>query len=85
MQTQLVDRYLKDNDCKHGIYLVGWFLCGKWSKRDPGRRSLKLKTLMGLTNYLTRQAKQLSSAGLQIRALVLDASLRSSTPRSVNS
>jgi len=27
MKTQLVDRYLKDNRCQHGLYLVGWFNC----------------------------------------------------------
>lgn len=25
MQTQLVDRYLTGGDCRHGIYVVGWF------------------------------------------------------------
>jgi hypothetical protein len=76
METQLVNRYLRDNDCKHGIYLVGWFLCDAWSKRDPRRISLKLKTLKGLTNYVTRQADQLSSPEIQIRAVVLDAHKR---------
>jgi hypothetical protein len=25
METQLRDRYLADNHCSHGLYLVGWF------------------------------------------------------------
>jgi hypothetical protein len=35
METQFLNRYLKDNDCSHGIYLVGWFLCDAWSKTHP--------------------------------------------------
>ncbi len=27
MQTQLKDRYLHDNACSHGVYVVGWFMC----------------------------------------------------------
>jgi hypothetical protein len=75
METQLVNRYLKDNDCKHGVYLVGWFLCDAWSKADSRRRAVKSKTLNDLNDYLTRQACGVSRAGYQIRAVVLDASI----------
>src|SRR5438552_17804247 len=27
MQDQLVNRYSPQNDCTHGIFLFGWFLC----------------------------------------------------------
>ncbi|HEU5101871.1 MAG TPA: hypothetical protein VFU22_22775 [Roseiflexaceae bacterium] len=27
METQLIQRYLKDNACRHGLYLVGWYYC----------------------------------------------------------
>lgn len=37
MQRQLVDRYLKDNQCAHGLYLVGWYQCQLWDETD-GRR-----------------------------------------------
>ncbi len=29
METQLRDRYLRENQCGHGLYLVMWFLCDK--------------------------------------------------------
>jgi hypothetical protein len=80
METQLVNRYLKDNDCRHGIYLVGWFLCDAWSKTDSRRRALKFKTLSELNAYLTEQAHRLSNAGNQIRAAVLDASIPGGKP-----
>ena len=34
MKTQLVDRYLRDNRCQHGLYLVGWFNCDQWDDED---------------------------------------------------
>ena len=34
MQLQLRDRYLKDNDCYHGLYVVGWYLCPQWDADD---------------------------------------------------
>jgi hypothetical protein len=75
METQLLSRYLKDNDCRHGIYLVGWFLCDTWPKRDSRRRAMKFKTLTDLNDHLTQQAIRLSRAGNQIRAAILDASI----------
>ena len=30
MEEQLLGRYLKDNLCQHGLYLVGWFNCDLW-------------------------------------------------------
>jgi len=75
METQLVNRYLKDNDCRHGIYMVGWFLCDAWSKTDSRRRAVKFKTLDDLDDYLTQQARRVSRAGNQIRAAILDASI----------
>ena len=37
METQLRDRYLAGVSSRHGIYLVGWFLCDRWDR--SGRRS----------------------------------------------
>ncbi len=44
MEAQLVERYLKNSDCNHGIYLVGWFDCEQWDNKDPRKKkALKLK------------------------------------------
>jgi hypothetical protein len=69
METQLVGRYLKDNDCRHGLYLVCWF--------DRVRRgnSTNSKNRDGLQRLLTAQAKALSNGEQTIRALVLDCSI----------
>jgi hypothetical protein len=75
MQTQLVNRYLKGNDCRHGIYLVGWFLCNAWSKTDSRRKCLGFRHLEEIRNCMTKQARSLTSAASEIRAVVLDASL----------
>jgi hypothetical protein len=39
MATQLVGRYLKDNRCQYGLYLIGWFNCDKWDESDTRKKS----------------------------------------------
>jgi hypothetical protein len=39
MRTQLVDQYLRPWEVKHGIYLVGWFLCDAWEAKGDGRKA----------------------------------------------
>jgi hypothetical protein len=75
METQLKDRYLKDNKCDHGIYLVGWFNCPQWdisnsSKPPSGTREEARKRF-------DDQATALSRNGITIRAFLLNTSLRS--------
>lgn len=82
METQLLGRYLTDNDCRHGIYLVGWFLCTAWSKKDSRIKRVKSMKRQQLANDLSKQASQLSTTGNQIRSVVLDASIPWGKPRS---
>ena len=76
METQLLGKYLKGNDCRHGLYLVGWFNCPQWNKKDPRRRKAFRYDLENLTTMLNSQAMKLSGRGCTIRALIIDASLR---------
>jgi hypothetical protein len=76
METQLLGKYLKGNDCKHGLYLVGWFNCPQWNKDDSRRRKAFLYNIEELTIALNSQAMQLSNGGSTIRVVVLDASLK---------
>lgn len=76
MKTQLVDRYLKDNQCQHGIYLVGWFVCDRWDKTDSRVSTVRFGSLDGTRDFLERQAKDLSQGGLSIRSAVINAALR---------
>lgn len=76
MESQLVDRYLRDGAVSHGIYLVGWFLCDAWEK-SGGHRYHKASRL-GLTlesarEKFDRQASSHSANGRDVRALLLDA------------
>ncbi len=74
MQTQLVDRYLKDNSCQHGLYLVGWFNCNQWDSNDS-RKSPKL-SLEEARDKFVAQAAELSSQSVKVKAVVLNTALR---------
>jgi hypothetical protein len=75
MQAQLADRYLRDNACDHGLYLVGWFLDDGWDTTDR-RRGDAQRLLPGGLEAARRsfddQATTLSRYGKTIRAFVLD-------------
>ena len=78
MQTQLVDRYLKENSsCQHGLYLVGWFLCEQWDDTaDSRKKQSPKKNLHEARKHFDIQAKNLSQPGRQIRAYVMNTALR---------
>ncbi|WP_280770064.1 hypothetical protein [Salipaludibacillus daqingensis] len=42
METQLVNRYLNDNTCRHGLYLVGWFYSDDWKDENRKRTLPKI-------------------------------------------
>jgi hypothetical protein len=78
MRDQLVGRYLKDNHCQHGLYLVGWFNCEKWSGLD-GRKKKALRLCPNIDDTkqkLAVSAADLSKDSISIKSVVLDASLR---------
>jgi len=58
METQLLNRYLKESDCRHGLYLVGWFYCKKW---DPRGRMARKEGIDELRKQLDSQADLLST------------------------
>lgn len=77
MRDQLVGRYLKDNHCQHGLYLVGWFNCGNWSEAD-GRKKQGLRLcpqIDGTRQKLAASAADLSRDSIRVKSVVLDASL----------
>ena len=75
MRTQLRDRYLLDSDCRHGLYLVGWFRCMQWSSRDDRQKTVPWTSLDEARVELAGQAGQLTS-DVTIRSYVLNAALR---------
>lgn len=75
METQLVNRYLKNNVCKYGLYLIGYYNCEQWHKDDYRKgRSLKI-SLDQAREQFNSQAFNLSQNGIQVRAFVLNTSL----------
>lgn len=77
LEEQLVDRYLRASRCSHGIYLVGWFRCDQWDRRDYRKADHATGTVADLRARLKRQASDVSrQSAVSIVAVVLDASLR---------
>jgi hypothetical protein len=75
METQLVDRYLTGGNCRHGIYVVGWFACNQGDNAD-GRRSATPKiSLDDAARQFESQAGALSHSGVSVRSVVLNAAL----------
>jgi predicted NACHT family NTPase len=76
MKSQLVDRYLADNACKYGLYLIGWFDCQQWDSQDPRKNKTPKMTIDEAKTQFDRQAETLSSSGKVVRAYVMNTALR---------
>jgi hypothetical protein len=76
METQLVGRYLRDNECRHGLYLVGWFNCPQWDDEDRRKKTAARRDSRKVRELLETRATELSLEGLHIRSIVLNTALR---------
>ncbi len=76
MKEQLVERYLKDNHCKYGLYIIGWFNCGEWDSGDYRKGDAPNMPIEEAQRKFDAQAAELSQQGINIRALVLNAAVR---------
>lgn len=74
METQLVNRYLNENRCHHGLYLVGWFNCEQWDEKDS--RKAPSISITDARAKFSEQAERLSRNGKHIRAFVMNTALR---------
>lgn len=73
MKTQLVDRYLKANDCRHGIYLVGWYEGSRWNRSTSKYTKSKKFCLSEISSMVHEQAMTISSDSMaNIRSFVLN-------------
>jgi len=78
MKTQLVERYLRDNQCQCGLYVVGWFLCEYWKGKDRRRSQARrhFTSIEDCRKFLNDQAATLSASlspkDGDVRTLVLD-------------
>jgi hypothetical protein len=76
METQLVNRYLQDNTCQHGLYLIGWFNCPQWDISDSRKGKSPKITLEGAKQQYAQQAETLSQFGHKVKTFVLNSALR---------
>lgn len=81
MERQLLDRYMAENQCNYGLYLVGWFYCESWDKDDyrskNPRKEIAVLPIEGAHEMFDAQAKVLTAkSGKVIRAVTLDGRLR---------
>jgi len=76
MEEQLVNRYLRENSSRHGLYLVGWFNCDQWDDEDYRKRQAPRITAAEAQRRFDEQAVALSSSGMHIRAFILNTGLR---------
>lgn len=76
MEIQLVNRYLKDNTCQHGIYLIGWFNCEQWDNSDSRKNKAPKINIDEARKKFEEQAEQLSQSGVQVKAFILNTALR---------
>jgi predicted NACHT family NTPase len=76
MKNQLVNRYLLDNRCQNGLYLVGWYNCSQWDDADYKKTRCKYRTIEELRHAMYVQTQELSKCGHVIKTFTLDVSLR---------
>lgn len=79
METQLTLRYLRDNQCRHGLYLVGWYMCSQWDGGDHRKGDTPRLTIEQARELFAEQAAEVSrrpDLGVQVRSFVLDVALR---------
>jgi hypothetical protein len=76
METQLVERYLQDTACRHGLYLVGWFNCEQWDDQDKRKRRAPGYSIEVAREKFEEQARGLFKADVRVASVVLDAALR---------
>ncbi|MEU4667507.1 hypothetical protein AB0F91_05930 [Amycolatopsis sp. NPDC023774] len=71
MKNQLIDRYLKPKNRRHGIYLVYWITP---DQRPAGWSRTKAADVAALAHELDEQARQAAEAGFLIVPYILDIS-----------
>lgn len=74
--SQLAGRYLCDNECRHGIYLVGWFACPQWDESDLRAQVTARRDPEVYLTSLKKQAASLRPTEVTIEPLILRAGLR---------
>ncbi len=75
LDKQLRERYLGSGEFKCGIYLVGWYDCSQWAKKDKRRAATRRLDREQVKKFLLERASVASSGGRSVRLRVLDLSI----------
>lgn len=73
IDMQLADRYLAENQCRHGVYLVGWFDSANWDTSDGRRRAAGARQFDATLADLERQAAARSSGNQRLEVVIMNA------------
>lgn len=76
MKSQLVDRYMKDNACGHGLYVVGWFTCAQWDPNDSRLKKTPSWQISKARQFFEQQSRELSNGEVEVASVVLNTALR---------
>jgi hypothetical protein len=81
MAGQLLGRYMTENNCSHGLYLIGWFQCDSWDKRDyrsqrPSKGIVNMTIDEAKTKFNGQAETLTAQSGKALRAFVLNAGRR---------
>ncbi|MFT4037635.1 MAG: hypothetical protein QM692_05595 [Thermomicrobiales bacterium] len=74
--TQLADRYLRQGQASNGIYVVSWFNCEPWDKKDLRRQKAKCTMREQLRLDLEKSAAFLTDEKRRVEVVLLDGSLQ---------
>ena len=75
LDTQLGDRYLVNNPCRHGVYVVGWFESPLWDQSDWRRREAACRDLDATRKLLEERAAERAKQGQTIKVVILNAQM----------
>ncbi len=78
METQLVNRYMKENGLACGLYIVGWYVCDKWDDGDYRKKAAMQRSVQNLHKQLLAQAKDITARSdtvSKIEPFILDLTL----------
>ncbi len=71
MESQLVGQYLSADICRHGIYLIGWFVCDAWTDRI--NQKVPIIEISDARKKFAKQAEEISNkTSYRVQSLVLD-------------
>lgn len=76
MKTQLVERYMLNRDCIHGIYLIGWYNCPQWSLNKDTRIPPKYSYAEAKKKFEEQSLLLSKEYNVYVNAIVLDLSLK---------